>query len=324
MKGIAWVVACLAVVGGGGTEVPPYVRPLGAHVAAAPAVARDFSPASSRIAQRPQRIISLVPAVTEMLFAIGAGDQVIGISSYDRHPPEALTRTRLGALVDPDVERILSLRPDLVVVYGTQDDLIARLSRAGISMFNYEHAGLADITTTIGRIGDRIGRRNEAQRVVAGIDAGIAAVRRQVAGRPRLRTVLIFDREPGGLRGMFASAGRGFLHDMLEVAGGDDVFADVDRQSVQVSVEVLLARAPEVVLEIHKSAGWTPDRLARERALWNTLAGLPAVRDNRVHMLVDDALSVPGPRVVAGIRLMAGALHPEAFRDAARSVSRKP
>jgi ABC-type Fe3+-hydroxamate transport system substrate-binding protein len=84
---------------------------------------------TSATAPATRRIISLVPAVTEMLFAIGAGDAVVGVSSYDHYPPAVETKTRVGALVDPDFERILSLKPDLVIVYGTQNDLVARLGR---------------------------------------------------------------------------------------------------------------------------------------------------------------------------------------------------
>ena len=87
----------------------------------------------------PQRIVSLVPAVTEMLFAIGAGPRVVGVSSFDKYPPEVSTRARVGALVDPDLERILSLRPDLVVVYATQDEFRAQLERARIPAFVYQH-----------------------------------------------------------------------------------------------------------------------------------------------------------------------------------------
>ena len=95
---------------------------------------------------QPQRIISIIPSTTEMLFAMGAGPRVIGVGNFDRYPPEAETRTKVGGLIDPDVERIISLKPDLVVVYGTQTDLRAQLERAGIPMFLYQHAGLADIT----------------------------------------------------------------------------------------------------------------------------------------------------------------------------------
>jgi len=264
--------------------------------------------------QTPRRIVSLVPAVTEMLFAIGAGDAVVGISSFDRYPPEALERTRVGALVDPDVERMLSLKPDLVIVYGTQGDLIARLERAGVPMFNYEHAGLPDITATLRALGARVGYAGAADRLATEIEREIAAIRSRVAGRQRPSTAVIIGREPGGLRGIYASAGIGFLHDMLEAAGGDDVFADVARQNLQVSVEILLARAPQVIIEVHPPEGWTPERLTRERNLWQAFPGLPAVRNDRVYLIADDAVLVPGPRVVEGIRRMAEVIHPEAWK----------
>ena len=264
--------------------------------------------------QTPRRIVSLVPAVTEMLFAIGAGDAVVGISSFDRYPPEALERTRVGALVDPDVERMLSLKPDLVIVYGTQGDLIARLERAGVPMFNYEHAGLPDITATLRALGARVGYAGAADRLATEIEREIAAIRSRVAGRQRPSTAVIIGREPGGLRGIYASAGIGFLHDMLEAAGGDDVFADVARQNLQVSVEVLLARAPQVIIEVHPPEGWTPERLTRERNLWQAFPGLPAIRNDRVYLIADDAVLVPGPRVVEGIRRMAEVLHPGVWK----------
>lgn len=259
---------------------------------------------------RPQRIISVVPAVTEMLFAIGAGAEVVGVSSYDRFPAETQSRPKVGALIDPDVERILSLRPDLVVVYGTQGELQSRLTRAGIPQFDYEHAGLADITATIRRLGARIGRAAEAARVADGIDREIAAIRKEVAGRARPRTMLVFGREPGALRGIYASGGYGFMHDMLAVAGGDNVFADIPRQSVQVSTEMVLARAPEVILEVQPPDGMTPDRIAREIALWSALPAVTAVRAKRTYLLANEVLMVPGPRVADGIRLMAAVLHP--------------
>lgn len=270
-------------------------------------------PVDAGTSQGPQRIISLIPAVTEMLFAIGAGDQVIGVSSYVRYPPAALERTRVGALVDPDVERILSLRPDLVIVYRTQDDLIARLERASIPLFRYQHAGMADITQTMRQLGTRVGREREATQQAAAIEAAIGETRQRVANRPHPRTALVIGREPGGLRGLYVSAGVGFMHDMLEAAGGTDVFDDVKRQSLQVSSELILARAPDVILETHPPEGWDAARRDRERLLWSRLPAIPAVRTNRIYILTNDVVLVPGPRVADGVRLMAETLHPDAF-----------
>ena len=133
----------------------------------------------------PNRIISIIPSTTEMLFAMGAGPRVIGVGNYDTYPPEALTRTKVGGLIDPDVERIISLKPDLVVVYGTQDDLRTQLERAKIAMFLYQHAGLPDITSTIRQLGARIGSEKEGNALADGIEAEIAGVKKRVAGRPR-------------------------------------------------------------------------------------------------------------------------------------------
>ncbi|HYN07772.1 MAG TPA: helical backbone metal receptor [Vicinamibacterales bacterium] len=270
---------------------------------------------TSAVYQRssPRRIISIIPAVTEMLFAMGAGEQVVGVSSYDRYPAAVASRERVGALLDPNVERIFALKPDLVVVYGTQQELIARLDRAGVPTFGYQHAGLADITITIRRLGQRVGRSQEAERLAAQIERNIEEIRQRVSGRPRPRTALLFDRESGTLRGMYASAGVGFMHDMLEVAGGADAFADVKRQSLQLSAEMLLARAPEVIVEIQSSEGWNAEKIERERTVWQTLTSVPAVRTGRIHILADDRLSIPGPRVADAIRLLARVLHPAAF-----------
>ena len=125
--------------------------------------------------RRATRIVSLVPALTEMLFAIGAGRQVIAISSYDRYPPEAQGLPRVGALLDPDTERIFSLRPDLVITYGSQLDLQTQLQRTGIPIFEYHHAGLTDVTATIRRLGAVTGRTADAERV-AGSKIGRAHV----------------------------------------------------------------------------------------------------------------------------------------------------
>ena len=256
----------------------------------------------SRTLAPAHRLVSLVPAVTEMLFALGAGDDVVGVSSYDRYPPEALKKPKVGALVDPDFERILSLKPTLVVVYGTQTDLLARLERAGITTYKYELAGLPNVTATIRGLGERIGRGSAARELADRIDNDLAAIRKSVATFPHPKTALIFGREAGTLRGIYASGGIGFMHDMLEAAGGQDVFGDVKRQSLQATTEMLLARAPDVIIEAYPSDGWPADKIARERDVWRALPSLPAVRNNRVYVLSDDRLSVPGPRVVEGVR----------------------
>lgn len=271
--------------------------------------------AVGRAAAAPTRIVSLVPAATEMLFAIGAGPQVVGVGSYDTYPPETAKLPRVGALLDPDVERILTLRPDLAVVYATQVDLERQLRRAGIAVFEYRHAGLADVTGTIRALGSATGHRAQAEDVAHGIDEGLAQIRKAVADLPRPRTLLIFGRERLALRGIYASGGVGFLHDMLTVAGGEDVFADVKQQAVQATTEAIIARRPDVIVEVRGADNPMPHAAVQEEiGTWSVLSSVPAVRSGRVYYLVDDRLVVPGPRVVEGTRLLARVLHPDALR----------
>jgi iron complex transport system substrate-binding protein len=257
---------------------------------------------------RPARIVSLVPAATEMLFAIGAGPRVVAVSSFDHEPADVAKLPRVGALLDPDVERILSLRPDLVVAYGTQRDLIAQFDRAGVPLFPYVHGSVPDILTTIRALGDRTGDPHKAGQVATDIQRALDAIQQRVAGKPRPRTLLVFGREPGSLRNLYASGGIGFMHDMLDVAGGEDVFSDIKRESVQANSELLLARRPDVILEIR--AG---DEAAPDLAAWESLASIPAVRDHRIITIAGSEMVTAGPRVAMATERIARALHPDAF-----------
>lgn len=262
-------------------------------------------------AAAPQRIVSLIPAVTETLFAVGAGAQVVGVSAFDTWPPEVANVARVGGLIDPDTERILSLTPDLAFLYGSQEELIAQLTRAGVAVEVYRHGGLAEIVSSIRAVGSRVGHGAEAERVASDIERAVAAIRARTAGAPRPSTLIVFGREEGTLRGIYASGGTGFIHDMVEAAGGRNVFADVTRESVQASLESILERAPDVILEIRASAAArAPDWAASARRAWAGAPSLPAVRNGRVHGLLDARLVIPGPRIAEGVALLERAIRP--------------
>ena len=273
---------------------------------AVPVATQERTPAP---ATPPQRIVSVVPAVTEMLYAIGAGDRVVGVSSYDRYPPEVERVTKVGALLDPDVERILSLRPDLVAVYRSQTDLLTQLARARISPFVYAHTGLDDITDTIRQLGDRIGSSGRAGALASDIERRIAAVRTRTAGTTRPRTLIVMGRDAFSLRGIYASGGVGFIHDMVTAAGGENVFADAPRQAVQATSELVIARRPDVILELRAEP---LDRATEEREIrtWSAVASVPAVKQRRIHIIGDARTVIPGPRVAEGLELIAAALAP--------------
>jgi iron complex transport system substrate-binding protein len=263
---------------------------------------------------RPERIVSLIPAVTEMIYAMGDGARVAAVSNYDHFPADVARLPRVGGLLDPSVERILAIKPDLVIVYATQKELIERLDRAGIPYFSYQHKALPDIMTTIRAVGVRIGAPAEAEAVASGMERSLGEIRAKAAGLPRPATLLVFERDPASLRNVFASGGYGFLHDMLDIAGGRNVFADVKKQAVQASTEMLIASKPDVIIELLYGDSLKNADIAKELRAWDTLASVPAVKSHRVFALTGDEFVVPGPRVVDATRKLARAIHPDVFR----------
>jgi iron complex transport system substrate-binding protein len=272
---------------------------------------RDTGPAGPGRPAR--RIISLVPAATEMLFAIGAGSQVIAVSSFDHYPPQVEKLPRVGALLDPDIERILSLRPDLVVVFEGQEELQQKLRQAQIVVFSYGRPKLADIPEAMWELGRLAGHEQQA------VEAG-SAVRRNLqaiavgaptgaGGGVRLtRVMLVIGREPGTLRNIYVSGGVGFLSDLLRLVGGGrlvNVFDEVRRENLQVTTETILAARPDVIVELVASRPWSAKEISREEHVWDHLSSLPAVRSHRIHLLVGDEFVIPGPRVVEAARRMA-------------------
>lgn len=283
------------------------VLPLGLVVACTPR--EQAPPAAAAPVVTGPRVVSLVPAVTEMLFAVGAGPQVVGVSSYDEHPPEVATRTRVGALLDPDLEKILALKPAIVVSYGSQTTLHEQLQKVGIDVLPYRHGGIGDTLAMLETVGARTGHETEGRQAAQVLRAQLTGIRMRVEGRPRARALLVFGREPGAIRQVWASGGIGFLHELLDVAGADNVFADVARENVQATSEQLLARAPEVIVELRATK-----RPTETPSPWLALPGLPAVKANRLLTMEGDQFVVPGPRLGEAAEALARALHPDAFR----------
>ena len=262
---------------------------------------------------RPQRIVVVVPAVTEMLFAIGAGPQVVGVSSFARYPELVESLPRVGALLDPDIEHILSLEPDLAVLYSSQTDAIEQMYRAGINVLPYSHGGIRDVIAMLRELGQLTGQVNKAHIVISSIESMLTAVAVRVSSRPKPRVLLVIGREPDTIRNVYASGGIGFLHEMITAAGGENVFAHINREAVQPTSEGILRTAPDVIVEVRAEGMLSPDEVSEQHDVWQRLSGIPAVRRRQVYFLTGNELIVPGPRLAQATERLAQVLHPTAF-----------
>ncbi len=248
-------------------------------------------------AEPPQNIVSLVPAVTEILFAIGAGDRVVGISDFDTYPPEALNRPRVGALIDPNMETILALQPDLVIAYGTQSLLKERLAVGGIRQFPFVTGPTIDgILDSIRALGGELGLEENSDRLAQEIQDTLDQLRNTRPANPP--TVLLAHYRDLGTMGSFYSAGAdSYYGELIEIAGGKNIFSDVSDNAFQPSLEEVLDRAPEVIIELLPSNLGGDQQRERRLGDWAALSSVPAVRNGRVYVLAGDYLLLVGPRL---------------------------
>ena len=265
----------------------------------------------------PQRIICAAPSITELVFALGQGERVVGVTDMCVHPPEGIKeKARIGGVYNPSRERILKLKPDLIIMSDGFDALNELAAGHGIPASTLRMDTLADIRAAIRKVGGLLGCPDAANSVLRSFDAELDAVRARVKPyRPR-RVYLCMSHRPGNLNSLGTCGSVTFLSELLAIAGGSNVFADVKGAWPQVSKEALLKREPEVILEVQSGdMGVDAERFERLRRDWESLSELPAVRTGEVHFLTQDYLYIPSVRVPQIAMRMAEAIHPEAFRE---------
>ncbi|RMF83503.1 MAG: hypothetical protein D6739_07100, partial [Nitrospirae bacterium] len=259
---------------------------------------------------------------TEILFALGAGGQVVAVSDYCTGPPEALGRPRVGGFVNPNLERIAALAPDRILTVGEAARLV-RFGRAqGIAVTRLTMETVADVTRAIRELGRITGREGRARELADRLAARLAAVGRRWGGGRPIPTLLVIARTPGRLAGLMTCSGKSFLSELLALAGGRNCFAAAPSRYLNPGLERVVAAAPEAILELAPdtrlwagAAGGRPLTAERRRRLvadWQALPTLPAVRAGRIAVLGQPWLLVPSLHLPEIAEAMAKALHPEA------------
>ncbi len=271
--------------------------------------------ASQLTAAAPQRIVSTSPSITEMLYALGLGDRVVGVTTFCHYPPDAMKKPKIGSYLQPSLEAIVALRPDLVVAEATGVKRPERLSSLKLNVIEIDDGTIAGIYESIRRIGAAAGVPGRAAALCAQIRNGLAAVRRRVEKLPRRRTVFVIGRTPGRLENIVTAGPGTFLNELIETAGGSNLFRDSAAAYAKVSLEELLARNPEVIIdmgEMSETVGVTETQKRAVVALWGRYPSLAAVERHAVYAVASDIFVVPGPRVVQAAEALARMIHPEA------------
>lgn len=258
---------------------------------------------------QPARIVSTSPSITETLFALGAGGHVVGVSTYCRYPPKVLDLPKVGTYSKPSAELIAQLRPDLVFLNKAQGEIANRLAALGIRTVEIQQGSLADLFTSIRRIGDETGRRREAGELVGRIQSRMASARaRQVESPSPPSALIVVAKDRERLTGMVAAGTKTYLGELLEAAGARNALTGAAVATYpRISLEAVIHLNPDFLIDasgMGDEPNDTPEQRRRTIAPWLERTELKAVKSGHVTAILSEALVVPGPRVLDALDLI--------------------
>lgn len=254
-----------------------------------------------------KRIISLAPSITEILFALGVRQEIIGVTNFCDYPEDVTTKPRIGGFVNPDVEKIVSLKPDLVVAIadGNRWDTIERLSDLGLPIYTVDPKGFDGVIRTIRNIGEIIGKGEEARTLI----------RRMMEKREKVVTLTRSLHRPAVFFQVgdapVITVGKGTLaNDLIRLAGGRSISENEPLSYPPYSIETILSKAPEIIIFSAMDNRKNYSDLIRR---WQTWKSIPAVKSNSIFVIDSNLVDRPAPRIVEGLEALARMIHPEVF-----------
>ena len=262
----------------------------------------------------PQRIVSTAPSITEMLYALGLGDRVVGVTNYCHYPPEAKLKPKIGDYTSPNLEAIAALRPDLVILQTNPVRLADRLRALRLTPLEINQDDIAALYNSIHVVGAATGTEAQAAKLVDRIRGKLDQVHRQAAALPRTRAMFVIGRSPNRLDGLVVVGKATYLNEIIETAGGDNVFRDALAPYPSVSLEEVLSRNPQVIVDMGDMADTVNVTTQHQREvvdLWGRMGSLAAVKQRRVFAVASDIFVVPGPRIVNAAEAFLEMLHPK-------------
>ncbi len=264
---------------------------------------------SVNIEKIPQRIVSLAPSNTEILFALGLGEKVVGVTEFCNYPPEVLDKEKIGGFSTPDIEKIIALQPDLILAASIHaKEIIPALEERGLTVFALAPRNLDGILEDIGVVGKITGREKEAFELVAQMESRIEAVTDKIKGLERPRVFYITWHEP-----LWSVGSETHHQELIEKAGGVNIFQDITGYKM-VALETAIARDPQVIIACtgHGEAKGKPFEWAKTEP---RLGVTEARKNNRVYQIDAYLVSRDGPRIVDALEWFAYFIHPEVFGE---------
>jgi len=256
----------------------------------------------------PKRIISLAPNVTEILFGLGLDQEIVGVSIHCNFPEKAKTRTRVGSYISLDFEKIVSLKPDLIIGTGAGNtkDMVDRLEKLGFSTYIIFPKNFDGILTSVRHLGQVVAKEKGALAIVRNMESRRQRIIDLTRDVPRPRVFMQIGEFP------MVTVGKGsFADDLISLAGGENVAAKEEKTYPRWGMEEVLKRSPEVILISSMNPKGSYEKVVQAWSRWKMI---PAVQNGRIHLIDSDLIDRPSPRIIEGLEEMARLFHPERFK----------
>jgi len=256
--------------------------------------------------QQPQRIVSLAPNITEILFGLGLGDKVVAVSNNCDYPPKALDKPKIGVFFKPGTEAILSYKPDLVITlwFAEQKAVANSVSRLGIDTVTIKLETIDELIPAIKKIGKAAGRPQKAENLAQKINNEIQGVSQKYQGDKKPKVLWLVQNEPVRVAGR-----KTFINEIIELAGGQNAVVPTPMQYPQLGSENILTCGAEVIIH----SAMNKDNMEKEKQdaakIWSKFPQLPAVKENRIYVIDPDTTLRLGPRMPQGIEMIASLIH---------------
>ena len=241
------------------------------------------------------RIISLSPHITEILFTLNAGENVIAVTDFCRFPKEALSREKIGGLLNPNIERIVALRPSHIFGVPAHVDLAAALQRFDLEIMMYPNETIADVLRSIELIGSEIGKQSEATGYIASFNDTLKALT-STTKSDSIFAMLVIGREQGSLRNIMVAGKETFISELWNLLGGLNLYHDLPNRYNNISIESILTRDPDVIIELTTQDPAGVERLDTHNS-WTKLKSVAAVENGHIFKISGNYTMIPGPRM---------------------------
>jgi iron complex transport system substrate-binding protein len=261
----------------------------------------------------PQRIISLAPNITEILFTLGLGEKVVGVSNYCDFPSAVLALPKVGGFVNPNLEAIIALQPDLVILPAKQHRAITQLQHLSIPILTVRSATLADIKEAIITIGGRTDHQQKAKELLKEFNKKINYIAKKTSSlsSPTVMVSLGNSTSSEQINTVYIAGQNDFYNDLITLAGGTNVYKETQLNVPSLSVEGIIQLNPDIIIDIYPEADDHNADLQQVLQHWQLLKHINAVKNNRIYIIEESYATIPGPRIILLLEQFAQLIHPE-------------